>query len=94
MIDKKAARILMKRVRDTINREWNPIGVPDLPEDEYDGYIGAIASMIQNRSSDEVFLKYMKWVQVEQIGMSQFDRDKALKVIAIFRAIRSEDEGA
>jgi hypothetical protein len=94
MINKKAARILMERVRDTINREWNPIGVPDLPDDEYDGYIGPIASMIHNRSSDEAFLRYMKWVEVEQLGLSSFDRDHALKVIAIFRAIRSEDERA
>ncbi len=87
MIDKKAARIFMGRVRDVVNREWNPIGVPDLPEDEYDAYIGAIASMIQNRSSDEVFLKYMKMVELEEMGLNQFNRDNALKVIAKFRTI-------
>ncbi len=86
-MDKNAARILMDRVRDVINRDWNPIGVSDLPEDEYDGYIGPISSMIQNRSSDEEFLKYMQWVELEQMGLSRFDRDHALKVIAKFRNI-------
>ena len=87
MTDKKAARILMDHVRDVINREWNPIGVPDLPVDEYDSYVGPIASMIQHRSNDEMLLRYMKRVEVEQMGLSPFDRNRALKVIAILRGV-------
>jgi hypothetical protein len=86
-MDKKAARVLIDRVRDVINREWNPIGVSDLPADEYDSYVLPIASMIHHRSSDEALLRYMKWAEVEQMGLSPFDRDKAVKVIEILRAI-------
>jgi hypothetical protein len=90
-MDKGAVRKLFDCVRDVINREWNPIGVPDLPADEYDSYVGPIASMILHRSNDEALLRYMKWVEVEQMGLSPFDHDKAVKVIAILRNIELAD---
>ena len=45
-IDKYASRVWRARIRDILNRDWNPIGINW--EGEYDSYVGAIAAMIRD----------------------------------------------
>ena len=71
-----------------MNRDWDPIG--GCPEDEYDGYVGKIAAMLRVGASDEELLAYLKWAEVENMGLgpaSDFDRDRAMRVIVALRAI-------
>jgi hypothetical protein len=85
-IEKDALRAWRSRVRDILNREWDPIG--GCPEDEYDGYIGKITSLLRDPTDDEALLQYLKWAEVENMGLgpaSSFDRDNAMRVIASLR---------
>lgn len=93
-IDKHASREWRSRLRDVLNREWDPIGVAGDGgvEDEYDGYTGKIAAMIRDNASDEDMIAYLKWAEVENMGLGtaeQFDshRDRILGVIAALRKV-------
>ena len=75
-------------------RDWDPIGVADVPEawDEYDNYMGKIAAMIRDSASDEEMIAYLKWAEVENMGLGtaeQFGRhrDRILGVIAALRKV-------
>jgi hemerythrin superfamily protein len=81
--DNPALNAWLDRLREILNRNWDPIG--GCPEDEYDSYMGKIASLLRDHASDEEMLAYFKWVEVENMGLgseAQFDPERILKVIA------------
>jgi hypothetical protein len=87
-IDKQASAAWRSRLREVLNRDWDPIG--GCAEDEYDQYIGKIAAMLHDNASDADFVEYLKWAEVGNMGLgpaSRFDRSHALKVIAALRAV-------
>jgi hypothetical protein len=93
--DEHASREWRGRLRDVLNRDWDPIGVAGDGgvEDEYDGYMGKIAAMLRDNASDDELLAYLKWAEVENMGLGtaeQFDRhrDRILGVIAALRKVR------
>jgi hypothetical protein len=88
--DKHASRAWRSRLRDVLNRDWDPIG--GCPEDEYDGYMGKIAAMLRDNASDEKMIAYLKWAEVENMGLGtaeQFDShpDRVIRVIAALRKV-------
>ena len=93
-IDKKAVRQFMRDVRDTLNKEWDPIGVYGLddpafenwPEDEYEGYAGKLSALLQQNAPDEELLKYLEWAEVEHMGVGRpFNRERAERLISLLR---------
>jgi hypothetical protein len=61
------------RVREVLMREWDPIGVADIPEaaDEYDGYVGAVYVMLMDqRASKEQIASYLFDVAANHMGLS------------------------
>ena len=90
-IDKRAARELMDQIRDILIRDWDPIWdhAPGSPKDEYDGYIGKIASFLQRAATDEVILEYLETVEVENMGLGRpFNRERGIRVVAALKALR------
>ncbi len=65
-------------------RKWDPIGVygpgSTCPDDEYDGYSGAVVGFLDHGSPKEEILRYLERVSVEHLEMS-FDRARASAVI-------------
>ena len=56
---------------------WNPIGVPDLPADEYDAYLGRIAVRLRDGVSTEELAAFLSDLS-EYIGVeSAPDADEA-----------------
>lgn len=51
MMDRKRIQEITQRIREILIRDWDPIGVPDLPADEYDMYIGGIYGLIVRGAS-------------------------------------------
>jgi hypothetical protein len=84
-IDKYASRVWRARIRDILNRDWNPIGIDW--EDEYDSYVGAIAAMIRDDKPDDRLMAYLEWAEADNMGLAPFNRARALKVIAALRAL-------
>jgi hypothetical protein len=60
-IDKHASRTLRSRIREILNRDWEPIGGG--PADKYDGYMGKIATMLRDNASDQDLVAYFKWAE-------------------------------
>jgi hypothetical protein len=84
-IDKHASRIWRGRIRDILNKYWDPIG--GCPADEYDGYVGKIAALIRDGATDDELLDYMRWAEAIHMGFGKFDTDRARKVIVLLRAL-------
>lgn len=92
-VDKQASRIWRDRLRKVLNRDWDPIGVTrgNSEDDEYERYVGKIAAMLRDRASDEDLLAYLKWAEVEQIGLGsddRFDRFRKQQVLQVIAALR------
>ena len=81
--DKNATALWKRRIRDILNREWDPIG--GCPEDEYEGYAGKVAAMIREGASDEQLMSYLEWAEADHMGLGQFDRERAQRVITALR---------
>jgi hypothetical protein len=67
-------------IRDALLRDWDPIGVADIPDaqDEYDGYVASVHKLlIQQRSRTEVF-DYLWWLETEHMGLKG-DRQATLR---------------
>jgi hypothetical protein len=85
-IDKHSSRIWRGRIREILNRDWDPIG--GCPEDEYNAYVGKIAAMIHNNATDNELLAYLEWAEVEYIGLAPpFNHERGKKVVAASRGL-------
>ncbi|HXJ02196.1 MAG TPA: hypothetical protein VNH44_13320 [Micropepsaceae bacterium] len=54
-------------------REWDPIGVQDIPEaaDEYDGYVGRVHVMLMSeQASAETIAAYLFDIATNHMGLS------------------------
>jgi hypothetical protein len=84
--DKKAARVCVGRIRDVLNRAWDPIG--GCPADEYDRYVGGLATMIGQDATDKQLIEYLKWAELEDLSLPPpFNRERAAKVVAALRGL-------
>ncbi|MBR0908077.1 hypothetical protein [Bradyrhizobium liaoningense] len=84
-IDKQASRLWRGQIRDVLNQQWDPIG--GCPADEYDAYVGAVATMLRDRATDEALMKYLEWAEAVHMGLDRFDHERASTVVASLRAL-------
>jgi len=52
-------------------REWDPIGVADVPEaqDEYDSYVGQIYGLLVRHEPRHKLIDFLWWVETENMGL-------------------------
>jgi hypothetical protein len=97
-VDRKGLSTWLARMRDVLNREWDPIRV--LPSDdggnidEYDTYRDKLASMIGAHATDEELVAYLQRAETEWMGLGAPTDVKAhegalRKVVAAIRALGS-----
>ncbi len=89
-IDKEASRAWHRRLREVLNRDWDPIGVAHKSEGEYDGYAAKIAVMLRENASDEELLAYLEWAELEHMGLGRSDQNRNLDVIAKLRGLGAQ----
>lgn len=65
--DKKAIQI-MDSIRDVLRYDWNPIGIPSLPHDEYDSYIAPIYRILVGSRSEQELIECLDSI-LNAIGM-------------------------
>jgi len=58
-------------IRDILLKEWDPIGVKDVPEaqDEYDSYISGVCKLVINQESSENIFQYLWKIETEYMGL-------------------------
>ena len=68
-----AASISLPVLRDIGWREWDPIGLcPDDPwsDDEYDRYLLAVASRLQEGEADAALVDYLVEIEIDYMGLN------------------------
>jgi hypothetical protein len=90
---KYLARENRRVVRDLFMREWDPIGVRDVPEaqDEYDAYVDKTYVMLMHEdASVEQIADYLYGIETEYMGLgsSESALDRARSVAHSLMAIK------
>jgi hypothetical protein len=70
MRDSRTRRLYYNAIRDVFLKDWDPIGVPGLPEDEYDNYIPAIYGMLLQGKSEQEIIDYLSRIETEYMELT------------------------
>ena len=67
----RRAKDLQDAIRQVLLRDWDPIGVADVPQaqDEYDSYISQICGMLIRREPRHKLVDFLWWVETKQMGL-------------------------
>jgi hypothetical protein len=63
--------LLHRKIREILLKEWDPIGVRDIPEaqDEYDSYIAKIHNLLSSEKPLLEIFNYLWWLETEHMGL-------------------------
>lgn len=66
------ARDYHAAIREVLMREWDPIGVSDIPQaaDEYDSYIGEVYGLLLRREPLHKMVDFLWWVETQHMGLA------------------------
>src|SRR4029077_8326716 len=56
---------IQDQIRAVLNRDWDPIGVSDIVDDEYDMYIGHIYSLLATDSAEQTLADHLLTIELE-----------------------------
>jgi hypothetical protein len=79
---------IQNQMRAVLNKDWDPIGVADVVDDEYDMYIGEIHSLLVKDASEQVIADYLLWVELERMGLTGTPMDQLLQVARNLQNLR------
>ena len=67
----EAARDLQNRIREVLLRDWDPIGVAEIPEavDEYDDYIHEIHGLLIRREPRHRLVDHLWWTETDHMAL-------------------------
>ena len=69
------------RIRTILNNDWDPIGVAHAVDDEYDGYIAGILTLLRRGSSIERLVEHLRSIEVHRMALSESPQ-KTLRAVA------------
>ena len=66
-----AEHLLCNRVREAMNKRWDPIGVSAYSQevDEYDGYVPALCELLRKGAGCNQIFDYLWTVETKSIGL-------------------------
>ena len=70
----------MAEIAGVLRHSWNPIGMDDLPEDEYDAYIGGVYGLLSSGATAHQVAEHLHRLEVENIGLAGPSVDDLLPV--------------
>jgi hypothetical protein len=78
-------------VREILLRQWDPIGVSDVPEaqDEYDGYVYKIYGMIARNEPRQRLVEHLWEIETSRMGLIG-DRKRAEEIADRLIGLRGE----
>ena len=56
-------------MRDTLNRDWDPIGVRDVVDDEYESYVTGIAQMLTSGRNQSALGRHLHRIECDSMGL-------------------------
>jgi hypothetical protein len=79
---------IQDQIRDVLNRDWDPIGVADVVEDEYEMYIGHIYSLLAKDTTEQAIADHLLTIELERMGLAGTPMNQLLRVAANLRSLR------
>jgi hypothetical protein len=78
----RRARTVQKSIHDILLRDWDPIGINDVPEaqDEYDSYIGGVYQLLASHSSRDQIVAYLATIESETMGLGVPNPERLTRV--------------
>jgi hypothetical protein len=63
---------LYRRIDEILWREWDPIGVSEIPEarDEYYGYLPIVFRLVLEGKEEEIIAQYLLSFEIERMGLA------------------------
>lgn len=80
----------MSEVDQILWDEWDPIGVSDLPRDEYSSYVGPIVTLLLRKADDDEIAAHLEQFEKVMMECSRGD-DVRRKVASLLTKIRLSD---
>jgi hypothetical protein len=79
---------IQDQIRVVLNGDWDPIGVADIVDDEYDTYIGQIHSLLASNSTEQTIADHLLRIEHEQMGLMGTAMSQLLRVAANLRSLQ------
>ena len=79
---------IQDQIRAVLNGDWDPIGVADIVDDEYDSYIGQIYSLLATDSSEQAIADHLLRIELERMGLTGMPMNQLLQVAANLRSLQ------
>ena len=81
-------RLLHGKIIEILLKEWDPIGIQDIPEaqDEYDAYVSSVYQLLISRKSEREIFEYLWWIETKHMGLSS-DRQQTEAIARKLRAL-------
>jgi hypothetical protein len=97
--DRDKVRHLQKKVREVLMRDWDPIGVGDVPgaPDEYDSYIGRVCLIVlDDHTTGDKIVTHLLDIATLRMGLTNQPGlvDCCTRAAATLIALRSEFAGS
>jgi hypothetical protein len=80
---------ILERTRALLLREWDPIGVRDVPQaaDEYDSYVGGVVQALRSGATASAIADQLIEIEVSRMGLAG-DRARAKRVAEALRRLK------
>ena len=78
-------RAIERRIRGVLKAHWDPIGVANLVDDEYDSYIGGIYALINRSASDEDVARHLQALETGAMGLHGTSLERLVRVAVELR---------
>jgi hypothetical protein len=88
-MDKQELKEIETKIRKILMKEWDPIGVDDIPEaqDEYDRYIPQVISLLLRGATPEEIAEYLSTVEAREMGLGLHTKNDLLPLAVLLLKI-------
>jgi hypothetical protein len=82
---------IQRKVREVLNREWDPIGVADVVDDEYDIYIEELYRLVKGNAPEQEIADRLRSIEVDRMELRASAVTKLSAVAVSLQNLRLPD---
>jgi hypothetical protein len=76
------------RIRTILNGDWDPIGVAQAVDDEYDGYIEGILALLTRATGVDELMEHLRSIEIDRMALRGSSPDKLRTVPEALRSLQ------
>ena len=80
--DQRRAKAIQESIREILLRDWDPIGVNDVPEaqDEYDSYVGGVYRLLASHCSTKQMVDHLAKIESQTMELGVANREQLTRI--------------